>query len=400
MRILLTIIRIEQKYASDCIESNGALSTITLSILKTTLLSLFWLCLPLLAPAQVLTDPTIQQTVQAILDNIYNLEFAEADGAIRQLQTRYPQHPIGPILRATQLELQYLPLHENKAATAQFVQSVNQGLALAKKMLDKDENDPEGVFFTLTAHSYLASLYNNKGESLKAVGESKRAYNYLRDGFKLMDKSPDFYFTTGLYNYYVERYPMDHSIVRPFMIFFEDGDMAKGLKQLDIATKKGIFMRPVANYYLAHIYLKHEMNPGRAVPYASYLADKYPKNPLFGMTNVEALLLAGRYAEARPYLQRLRQMPNKLVPLAVNTFAGLLAEQADKNDQEATEAYELALRFPPNTPYTKEYHAFAYAGLARIAARANDRNRARLYYKKALAIGEYKSLIREAKAYK
>jgi tetratricopeptide (TPR) repeat protein len=350
--------------------------------------------------AQVLNDPATQQTILKTLDDIYNFEFTEADAQIRQLQTRYPQHPIGPILRATELELRYLPLHENKAATAQFVQAAEQGLALAKKLLDKNENDPEGVFFALTAHSYLASLYNNKSESLKAVGESKKAYNYLRDGFTLVDKNPDFYFTTGLYNYYIERYPMDHSIVRPFMIFFDDGDMVKGLKEMDIATRRSIFMRPVANYYLAHIYLKHEVNPGRATVYTKYLADKYPNNPLFGMINVEALLLAGRYADARPYVQRLKQMPNKLVPLAVSTFSGMLAEYADKNDKEAATAYETALKQPFNDPYTKEYHAFAYAGLARIATRANDRNRAKLYYKKALAVGQYKGLIREAKGYK
>jgi tetratricopeptide (TPR) repeat protein len=364
---------------------------------------LFFVCLvglSLSGRGQVLTDPAAQQIVLKTLDDIYNLEFAEADGLIRQIYTQYPQHPIGPILRATQLELQYLPLHENKAATTQFIQTVEQGLTLAKRMLDKNKNDPEAVFFALTAHSYLASLYNNKNESLKAVGESKKAYNYVREGFVLMNKIPDFYFTTGLYNYYIERYPMDHSIVKPFMLFFEDGDMAQGLKQMDIATKKGIFMRPVANYYLAHILLKHEMAPARATVYTKHLADKYPNNPLFAMTNAEALLLAGRYAEARPYIQRLKQMPNKLVPLSVNTFTGMVAEYADKNDKEAAEAYELALRLPFNDPYTKEYHAFAYAGLARIAARANDRNRAKMYYKKALAVGQYKALIREAKAYK
>ena len=157
-----------------------------------------------------------------------------------RLQARYPQHPVVPILRATQLELQNLPLSENKAATAQFVQTVEQGLQLAKRMLDKNEDDPEAVFFMLTCHSYMASLYNNQGESLKAVGESKKAYNYLRDGFGLMDKNPDFYFTTGLYNYYIERYPMDHPIVRPFMIFFADGDIALGLKQMDVAATKRV----------------------------------------------------------------------------------------------------------------------------------------------------------------
>lgn len=348
----------------------------------------------------MVSDPSAQQTIVRTLDHIYNLEFSEADALIRQLQTRYPQHPVGLILRATQLDIQNIPLSENKTATAQFVQVVNQAMQFSKRMIDKNESDPEAVFFMLTCHSYMAALYNNQRESLKAVGESKKAYNYLRDGFKLMDKNPDFYFTTGLYNYYVERYPIDHPIVRPFMFFFANGDIALGLKQMDVSTRKAVFMRPVANYYLSHILLKHESNPGRASIYAKYLVDKYPNNPLFAMSYAEALLLSGRYAEAQPYVERLKQMPNKLVPLAYNTFSGMLAEHLEKNDKEATGFYEIALKQPFNDPYTKEYQAFAYAGLARIAARANNRERARQYYKKALAMGEYKSLIRESKGFK
>lgn len=347
-----------------------------------------------------MSDPSAQQTITKALDYIYNLEFSEADAQIRQLQTRYPQHPVGLILRATELDIQNIPLSENKTATAQFVQAVDQATQLAKRMIDKNENDPEAVFFMLTCHSYMASLYNNQRESLKAVGESKKAYNYLRDGIKLMDKNTDFYFTTGLYNYYVERYPIDHPIVRPFMFFFADGDIALGLKQMDVATRKAVFMRPVANYYLSHILLKHESNPARASVYTKYLVDKYPNNPLFAMSYAEALLLAGRYAEAQPYVQRLKQMPNKLVPLAYNTFSGMVAEHLDKNDREASNFYEIALKQPFNDPYTKEYQAFAYAGLARIASRANNRDQAKLYYKKALAVAEYRSIIREAKGFK
>lgn len=368
--------------------------------MKNLLFTLLLFVLPRLVSAQVMSDPASQQTVLAALDYIYNLEFSEADGLIRQLQARYPQHPVGSILRATEIELKNLPLSENKAATAQFSQAVGQGLQLAKQMLAKNENDPEAVFFMLTCHSYMAALYNNQAESLKAVGESKKAYSYLRDGFKLLDKNPDFYFTTGLYNYYVERYPIDHPIVRPFMIFFADGDIALGIRQMDIATRKGLFMRPVANYYLSHLLLKHENNPVQAAVYTKYLVEKYPNNPLFAMSYAEALLLSGRYAEARPYVQRLKQMPSKLVPVAYQALSGMLAEQSDKNDKEATVFYEAAIKLPINDPYTKEYRAFAYAGLARIAARANDPARAKAWYKKVLAVTEYKRLTREAKSYK
>ncbi|QKZ15685.1 hypothetical protein HU175_06730 [Spirosoma sp. KUDC1026] len=356
--------------------------------------------LPVSGQAQVLTDAAVQQTVVKTLDAIYGQEFAEANTLIRQLQTRYPQHPIGPILRATLLEQQYVPVEQNPTAASLYIQAANQGLELARKMLERNEKDPEGVLFALTAHSYLALMYTNKNESLKAVNEAKKAYPYLKQGFGMQEQSPDFFLTTGMYNYYVERYPMDHAVVRPFMFFFQDGDMQLGLKQMDVASRKGVLMRAGANYYLAHIYLKHEMNPQKAALYSKYLVDKYPANPLYVMRHAEALLLAGRYSEAKPYVQRLKQSTNQMAAMAVLVFDGILDEQDERDDKTASANYQAALKLPFNEAYTKEYHAMAYAGLARIAARSNNRSQAKAYYGKALNVGAYKSLIKEGKAFK
>lgn len=367
--------------------------------MKRILIYIF-LLLPVVGQAQVLTDSSLRLTISKALDHIYNFEFTEAEPYIRQIQARYPQHPVGPVLKAVQLQWQYFPLKNNPAATIQFVKAATEALALCEKRLDRDENDPEAIFFALTAHGYMALKYNNEREQMKAVGESRRAYRYMKDGFDLMDKNPEFYFTTGLYNYYVERYPMDHPVVKPLMIFFQNGDMALGIRQLETAAKRGIFTRSETSYYLAHIFLKYENQPVRALTYINPLATKYVNNPFYAMLNAEALLLAGQYSEGQPALQRLRQMPYKWLYVAVATFDGLVAEKVSHNDQLAANHYQNALKQPVVENYTKEYHAFANAGLARIAARAGKREQAKSYYKKATDIAEYKSIHSEAKAFK
>lgn len=364
------------------------------------LLLFFFLWLPLFSQAQVLTDSSLRQTILHALDHLYNFEFTEAEPYIRQLEVRYPQHPVGPVLKAVQLQWQYFPLKNNPAATGQFVAAAQKALDLCQKRLDRDENDAEAVFFALTAHGYLALKYNNEHEQMKAVNESRRAYGYMKDGFNLMDKNPEFYFTTGLYNYYVERYPMEHPIVKPLMIFFQDGDMALGIRQMEIAIKRALFTRAETSYYLSHIFLKYETQPNNALKYLGPLTAKYPKNPLYAMLHTEALLLAGQYAEAQTSLQHLKQMPYKWLGVAVATFDGMLAEKVAHDDREATIQYQNALKQPIVENYTKEYHAFANAGLARIAARAGDRQLAKTYYKKVLDTSEYKSVQREAKSFK
>ncbi len=354
----------------------------------------------LISQGQILTDSSLRRTILNALDHLYNFEFSEADPYIRQLQTRYPQHPVGFVLKAAELQWQYFPLKDNPAATAQFVDAATKALDLCEKRLDQNDNDAEAIFFALTAHGYLALKFNNEHEQMKAVGESRRAYRYMKDGFKLMDKNPEFYFTTGLYNYYVERYPMEHPIVKPLMVFFQNGDMALGIRQLETATKRGLFTQAEASYYLAHIFLKYETQPGHALTYLRPLTTRYAKNPLYCMLNTEALLLAGQYDEARPSLQYLRKMPYKWLNVATDTFNGLLAEKVNHNDSEAAGYYQNALKQPVVENYTKEYHAFANAGLARIAARAGNRAQAKAYYKQATDIGEYKSIHQEAKAFK
>jgi tetratricopeptide (TPR) repeat protein len=363
----------------------------------------FWLLLFLSGPlptlAQILDDAGIQQIILKATDKIYNYEFDEADDYIRQVKAKYPQHPVVPVMKAIQLYWQYLPLKENKNATAQYVNYLNQGVALSKKMLDRNENDPEGVFFSLASHGYLAMKNHYDNETMKAVGEAQKAYSYLRKGFKLMDKNPEFYFSTGLYNYYIERYPLDHPVSKPLLLFFQNGDMALGMKQMETAVRRGVFTRTETALYLGHIYLKHESQPARAALFLKPLADKYPQNPIFNLGCAEALVQSGRYRDAQVYIERLRNLPQKFLAMPVKVLEGITEEKMNGNLKLAAENYQNALKLPVDEVFAKEFAAHAYSGLARISAQSGDRNRAKSMYKKVLSMAEYKSTIQEARKY-
>lgn len=67
----------------------------------------------------------------------------------------------------------------------------------------------------MAGHGYIALIHNYNNEKMKAASEAKKAYDYVMDGFKYMQHNPEFYFSSGLYNYYMIRYPEDHPIVKP-----------------------------------------------------------------------------------------------------------------------------------------------------------------------------------------
>ena len=349
--------------------------------------------------AQILEDKATMEVVQRGIDHIYNYEFAEADALRRTLQGRYPGHPVTYFIAAFQMYWQYLPIKDNRAKVGEYVRNLNQCLAAVEKQYDKNSEHPEAVFFRLAARGYLALMYNYQNELLKAAGEGQKVYNNLTEALKITEQNPEFLFVTGTYNYYVEAYPEDHAIVRPLMIFFKDGNKNLGLKQLDLATKRAVITQVEAAYFLAQTYLDHESRPDLATKYTAQLVSAYPQNHIFRMIHVQSLLLAGRYAEAERELPELKKQSSGFFPITWRFFDGYLQEKKYRNDTTAQNYYIAALKTPYDAQYTKEYHAMAYAGLARIADRNGNEQKAKEYYKKCLNLAQYKSVIEEAKRY-
>jgi len=356
--------------------------------------------IPNFTKAQVLNDPGTIKLIQNSLDHIYNYEFAEAEAIIDQVEKKYPNHPVTHILGSFIYFWKYLPIKDNPSKSKEYIQKLNQCLESINVKYGKNSNDPEAVFYTMAARGYMAMMYNYRGEMLSAAGEGKKAYNAFTEGLKLMNKNPEFYFTSGMYNYYVELYPEIHPIVKPIMFFFKSGNKTLGLKQIDTGVKLGTITRAESCYYLAHIYLKYESVPEKALIYTSKLTDWYPKNPIYLMKNIEALLLSGSYNTAEKYITTFKKYNTGFFPLASHTFQGLVLEKDEKNDASAQREYLLALKTPHDDQYTKEYYAMSYAGLARIANRAGNKSKAKEYYKKCLEKSEYNSVMKEAKNFK
>lgn len=349
------------------------------------------------ARAQILYDTPTQELVLEAIDHIYNYEFAAVEPVARQIRAKYPNHPVNAMLKAMQMQWQYLPVKDNKTMSGQYAKLLEECIAKAKVLEKNEKTRPEAAFFSMAGHGYIALIHNYNDEKMKAASEAKKAYDYVMAGFKYMNHNPEFYFSSGLYNYYMIRYPEDHPIVKPVVLFFKDGNREEGLRQMDIASKKGMFTRTESSFYLSRIYLKHEQRYDKANSYLENLVEKYPNNPIFLMKHTEALLLLGKYDEAEPFLEKLKKRNEPFFSLVSHTLEGMYLEKHSRNDQAAQRLYLTAIRQPRDEEYTKEYHAFAYAGLARIAIRAGDKRKATEYYKIVSDLAEYKGTLKEAK---
>jgi tetratricopeptide (TPR) repeat protein len=362
--------------------------------------SLLFLLASAFAQAQVLQDAETVQWLHQGIDKMYNYEFAAAEPVFEKVRQRYPQHPVYPMLKALETSLKYVPLGNNAAVINTYRNYLNDVVKKAEMLLDKNEKDAEGVFFAMSAHGFLALSYAEEDKTTAAVGEARKTYGYLKDGRKMVEQYADFYSPTGVYNYYVEQYPETHPIVKPFMIFFADGDKALGLKQLEIAGQRGIFTKTEALFFLIQIYIKHEQKPAKALTFSQQLIAKYPNNILYAMRHAEMLIANRRYDDALPYIGQVARHPDKVFQSTAAVFNGLIEEKQKKDHAKARSYYQKAVNMNAlNKRYNNDYIAMTFAGLARIAAAEGKKEAAKNYYRKCLDIAEYEGTVAEAKKY-
>jgi tetratricopeptide (TPR) repeat protein len=367
--------------------------------MKRLFLLMFFLFSSLTIFAQLLNDNESKQLIIKGLDKLYNYEFKDAESFFQKVKTKYPKHPVSPLLSAMQLQWQYLPIEKNPKILTHYIALWEKCQTLAEPLLNDHSRKAEGTFFLVASHGYIALVLNDKKEQVKAANEARKAYSYLKDGRKWTEKNPEFLFTSGIYNFYRVQYPETHPAVKPIMIFFEDGNKKLGLNQLEQAVQKSVFSRIEAAYYLTGVSLKYESNYQKALVYSTWLHEKYPNNLLYTMRHTETLVSNGKYDEALTLIPTLKKSNDKVYVLAANAFEGLIAEKGKKNDKQASENYNIVLKMQPSDRHTNDYYAMAFAGLARIANRAGNPKRAADMYEKCLEYAEYNSTKREAKGY-
>lgn len=349
------------------------------------------------AHAQFLEDEvSIAQTTKG-LDYLYNLQFESAERAFLPVKKKYNNHPVSHMIEALELQWQYLPIDKNPQALKKYIYALEQAASEARAYYKIPKYRKEAIFFLLASHGFIALAHNYNKEYLTAAGEAKKAHTYFTQGMKLKNESPEFMFASGVYNYYREQYPVTHPIVKPLLMFFEKGNKALGLRELEFAFNNSIFSRVESATYLSNINIKYESNFKKALYFSSDLYSKYPNNHIFTIKNIECLLLNNNFAAAAKLNNILSRKTDNVSTLSSLVFEAYINEHHQNAPNLALSQYAKALKLPMDDRYTREYHAMAYLGMARIFKSQNEFSKAKLFYKECLGITEYDWIIKAAK---
>ncbi|MBN2274411.1 MAG: hypothetical protein JXK95_08765 [Bacteroidales bacterium] len=342
--------------------------------------------------SQVLNDSATYNLIKKGVEYIYNCEFDKATAVYEKLKSGYPEHPMPYLFNGMITYWRYFPLIPTSPIVSSFEQNMYKCIELCEKIPDPSY-EPEYALSELGARGLLLLYYADNDLSMSVISIAAKTYQLVTRAFDLTDSYDDFYFITGLYNYYREAYPESHPVYKPFAILFPRGDKVKGLKELSQAARYAIFLKAEAYTFLSGIYISFENNYPTALAYSKNLYRQYPNNNQFLSVYIKNILLMKRYDEAEKLLGQNKNPESFYFRFQKNIFKGILYEKKYHNSYLAETFYKAGIKQAETIgDFANEYLAYAYFGLSRIMKTKNENKLSKSYYKKAMDLAAFKNV--------
>jgi len=355
---------------------------------KIFILLICWISLQPIHGLDLINDTATLDKVRTGLNQVYNCDFDAAENTLIYLRNSYPSHPVTSFFEGLIYYWKYYPLIPGNQGSVEF-EDVMEETWQRSRLLKENGNETEGVFFELMSRSFIVMYYADNGRSSKAISHLGKIYRDIMASFDLQEQFNEFFFITGLYDYYREAYPEAQPKYKPAAMFFRKGNKARGLEMLRYAAEKTNFMRVEAALFLTLIYINFENKIDSAVIFASQLHQDFPDNGYFLSKYAEMLLIDQQYETALDPILQLMSM-DEYNKMKGTVFMGIYEEKKLNNVEKSRIYYEEGLRlaeaFDERANYIK---AYAFIGLSRYFLDKGDDKQARTYKKKAKNASSY-----------
>jgi len=340
---------------------------------------------------QILENSDAFDKIRSGVINIYNCEFDKANEVSEYLEKRFPENAISYLFKGMVLYWEAFPVIPGTASSRLFEEYLRKGMELAEARLKENGSDAENLLSGLGSAGLLLLYYADNGESGKVITLAPKTYQWVMKSFDFTDTYKDFYFITGLYNYYREAYTEAHPIYKPVLVFFPHGNKKLGLKQLKIASDSAIFLMAESINFLSGIYQSFEKDPVQAVVYSKKLKEKFEQNLFFKTGYARDLLIIKKYGEAESLLKSISYSDlNKYFQSQVDLLMGIIQEKKYKNRKFAEELYWNGIRKAKfYGQFGADYASYGYFGLSRIYVESGKFKAAKQYRRQAKELSTF-----------
>ncbi|HVG18370.1 MAG TPA: hypothetical protein VNI02_04905 [Blastocatellia bacterium] len=258
-------------------------------------------------------------------DALYNMDYKAARAGYLRMTQIAPDHPAGYVYLANNLWLETLnasrrlntsvytggsfysqDANEDKAdprRDREFDDLIKQAIAKTRARLLKDSSDAEALYYEASALGLRAGYGTTVKRSFaRAIGDANDSIQIHKKVIKADPNYADSYLSIGLYEYVVDSLPFGWRVLARFAGL--KGSKKKGIEHLEMVTQKGKYASDDARVVLIGIYSK-EGKPELALEMISHLANKYPRNYLFGVERAAMLYRMNRGEEGKQAFQDL-----------------------------------------------------------------------------------------------
>jgi hypothetical protein len=342
---------------------------------------------------QILQDTTSVNQVKKYIDYVYNLQFIKAAEIYRKIFLSFPDHPGTLLLNGLKTYWENYPLLPTSPACSAFEADLRNCIQLSERN-HPPEYEAEYLLTDLCARGFLLLFYSENELNSEVFPLATSTYQYLRRSFEFTSVHADFFFFTGMYNYYREEYPKAYPAYEALAFLFPKGDRLTGLHNLKTASEGSIFLKAESFTFLSLIFLSFENNFLQASYYSKSLHDLYPENLKYRADYIKNLLLVKKYDEAEKLISPSGpEILNSFYKVQFLIFNGILQEKKYHDYIKAKQFYDKGAReISRFGDFGNEFAAYCYFGLSRISNINGDKQYTKVYRKQALKLADFKKV--------
>lgn len=256
-------------------------------------------------PESVIEDPDVQRLVKQGLDDLYNLRFREAEAIFDIIDRQYPRHPIGPFLKSLTTWWEILLDLSDTSHDKTFFRAMDEVVDRSDKILKKDHDNLDAMFFKGAALGFRGRLRSNRGDWFKSAMDGRKAMSYVLSVSDQNSDNDDYVFGRGIYDYFAAVVPEKYPFVKPVMAFFPSGDRQRGLMLLERTATDGYLIQVEAAYFLLQINYIFESDYSESVRWAEWLRRSYPDNSFFHAIEGRVHASFGRWHMVAPIFDEI-----------------------------------------------------------------------------------------------
>lgn len=219
--------------------------------------------------------------VKSGVNQIYGIEFDNAEKTFDLVVKEYPTHPSGKFFKAMITWWRILLNLDDESMDEKFYDQLEEVIDICDDILDNNEKNSDAIFFKGGALGFRGRLLAIRESWFKAALDGKEGLALVFKAYEADPKNRDVQLGFGIYHYYADVIPQRYPAVKPFMVFFPKGDKNRGLKELENVAWNGRYSRLESRYFLMTLNFQFEENMNESRKWGDLLLKDFPNNPNF-----------------------------------------------------------------------------------------------------------------------